>query len=169
MKKNIAILVFLLCFFSASSQTVREKLISTGAWFLFSSRLEQQSAGDEVLTEISFYKKDDVSSLLFDENNRLYSVFSEQGTEMNEDLWKLLDDNNFVMVSLTDETSQSPVMEIMELSTSKLVLRYCDESNIENVTCVISTYFSTKAGWLSDAEIDELNSAGIIKLEEMTP
>jgi hypothetical protein len=167
MKKNITILVFLLCFLSANSQTVREKLISTGAWFLFSSRLEQQSEGDEILTEISFYKKDDVSSLLFEENNRLYSVFSEQGTEMNEDLWKLLDDNNFVIASLTGETSQ--VMEIMEISPSKLVLRYCDDSNSEGSTCMISTYFSTKAGWLSDAEIDELNSAGVMKLEEMTP
>lgn len=159
---SFIILLFLSFIFSVKSKTIEEQLINAGAWFLFSTRLEQLE-GDTILTQIEFFKKEDVSSLLFDHNNRLYSVFSDKETEMNEDLWKLLNDNSFVISDMTGETMQ--IMEIVELTKNKLILKFCDEKSETN-KCIISTYFTTKAGWLSDSEIDKLNSTGVIKYEE---
>lgn len=144
---------------------MNHKLISQGAWFLFSIRTEEQ-VGEEVLTQVEFYKKDDISSIFFDEENKLYSVFSKYSSDVYEDRWKLVDDTHFVMVSPSDGSSQ--VVEILEINETKLVLRNCGD--IENGTsCSLYTYFSTKEGWLPDSEIDELNSAGVIEIEEMTP
>ena len=166
MKKYLILFIFVNVFLFVNGQTTKEKLISSGTWFLFSSKLEQQDE-DDALTQVTFYKKDDTSSLLFDEKNRMYSVFTEQDNEMNEDLWKLLDEHKFVITSMTGDSSQ--IMEIMEFSSSKLVLRYCDETDSNNISCIITTYFSTKLGWLADTEIDDLNTAGIIEIDEMTP
>lgn len=163
MKKLFFLLIFGLCACLSQAQTVENKLINAGAWFLFSNRLEQQD-GENVLTQVEFFKKNDMSSLLFDKNNRLYSVFGDDGSEMNEDLWKMLDNNSFVITDMTGTATQ--IMEIIELSNKKLVLRYCDDSIPESVKCVISTYFPTKGGWLSDQQIDELNSAGVIEMAE---
>ena len=144
---------------------MNHKLISQGAWFLFSIRTEEQ-VGEEVLTQVELYKKDDISSIFFDEENKLYSVFSKYSSDVYEDRWKLVDDTHFVMVSPSDGSSQ--VVEILEINETKLVLRNCGD--IENGTsCSLYTYFSTKEGWLPDSEIDELNSAGVIEIEEMTP
>ena len=144
---------------------MNHKLISQGAWFLFSIRTEEQ-VGEEVLTQVEFYKKDDISSIFFDEENKLYSVFSKYSSDVYEDRWKLVDDTHFVMVSPSDGSSQ--VVEILEINETKLVLRNCGD--IENGTsCSLYAYFSTKEGWLPDSEIDELNSAGVIEIEEMTP
>lgn len=164
MKKIAFILVFVSLIPCIYAQTVEEKLKNVGAWFLFSTRMEQQD-GKGVLTQVDFFKKDDISSILFENDNRLYSVFSDLGTDMNEDLWKILDENTFVMTDMAGTTTQ--IMEIIELSDSKLVLRYCDDTVIDSSKCVISTYFSTKAGWLSDKEIEELNSAGVIEMKEV--
>ena len=166
MKRVTFILIFSLLIPSIYAQTVEEKLKNVGAWFLFSTRMEQQD-GKDVLTQVDFFKKEDISSILFEQENKLYSVFSDSGHEMNEDLWKMLDDTTFVMTDLTGSTTQ--IMEIIELSDKKLVLRYCDDSIVDSSKCVISTYFSTKAGWLSDKEIEELNSAGVIEMKEVAP
>lgn len=163
MKKIIVLLISILYMCSLHAQDVKERLMNSGAWFLFSTRMEQQE-GEDILTQVQFLKKDDVSSLLFDNKNRLYSVFSDYGQEMNEDLWKLLNDTSFVITDLEGKTAQ--VMEIIELSKNKLVLRYCDDSEENKSKCIISTYFSTKKGWLSDQEIDELNSTGVIELKD---
>ncbi|QIK53067.1 hypothetical protein G7051_01355 [Dysgonomonas sp. HDW5B] len=168
MKKIGLILSFMLfCFIYMKGQDtdMSHKLTSQGAWFLFSVRTEEQ-VGEEVLTQVEFYKKDDISSIFFDEENKLYSVFSKYSTDVYEDRWKLVDDTHFVMVSPNDGSSQ--IVEILEIDKTKLVLRNCGD--IENGTsCSLYTYFSTKEGWLPDSEIDELNSAGIIEVEEMTP
>lgn len=166
MKKIAFLLIFGSLMSSLYAQTVEEKLKNVGAWFLFSTRLEQQD-GQDVLTQVDFFKKNDVSSILFENDNRLYSVFSDSGSDMNEDLWKMLNDSAFVMTDLQGTTTQ--IMEIIELSNNKLVLRYCDDTVVDSSKCVISTYFATKAGWLSDAEIEELNSAGVIELKDITP
>lgn len=168
MKKIGLILSLILCCFiymRGQDTDMNHKLISQGAWFLFSIRTEEQ-VGEEVLTQVEFYKKDDISSIFFDEENKLYSVFSKYSSDVYEDRWKLVDDTHFVMVSPSDGSSQ--IVEILEIDKTKLVLRNCGD--IENGTsCSLYTYFSTKEGWLPDSEIDELNSAGIIEVEEMTP
>nr|WP_297164531.1 hypothetical protein [uncultured Dysgonomonas sp.] len=168
MKKIGLILSLILCCFiymRGQDTDMNHKLISQGAWFLFSIRTEEQ-VGEEVLTQVEFYKKDDISSIFFDEENKLYSVFSKYSSDVYEDRWKLVDDTHFVMVSPSDGSSQ--VVEILEINETKLVLRNCGD--IENGTsCSLYTYFSTKEGWLPDSEIDELNSAGVIEIEEMTP
>lgn len=168
MKKIGLILSLILCCFiymRGQDMDMNHKLISQGAWFLFSIRTEEQ-VGEEVLTQVEFYKKDDISSIFFDEENKLYSVFSKYSSDVYEDRWKLVDDTHFVMVSPSDGSSQ--VVEILEINETKLVLRNCGD--IENGTsCSLYTYFSTKEGWLPDSEIDELNSAGVIEIEEMTP
>jgi len=166
MKRIAFLLIFVSSMSNLCAETVEEKLKSVGAWFLFSTRIEQQE-GSDVLTQVDFFKKDDVSSILFESDNKLYSVFSDSGTDMNEDLWKMLGDNAFVLTDMAGTTTQ--IMEIIELSENKLVLRYCDDAVANNLKCVISTYFSTKAGWLSDTEIEELNSAGVIELKEVAP
>lgn len=143
----------------AQDDNIAERLISSGAWFLFSTRTDEQFS-DETLTKVDFFKKEDVSSLFFDVDDRLFSVFSNDGSEMWEDRWRLIDDTHFVMVSPVDESSQ--VMDILEFTPTKLVLRNC--SDIEDGTrCITYTYFSTKEGWLPDKEIDELNTAGVIE------
>lgn len=168
MKKIGLILSLILCCFiymRGQDTDMNHKLISQGAWFLFSIRTEEQ-VGEEVLTQVEFYKKDDISSIFFDEENKLYSVFSKYSSDVYEDRWKLVDDTHFVMVSPSDGSSQ--VVEILEINETKLVLRNCGD--IENGTsCSLYTYFSTKEGWLPDSEIDELNSAGVIEIQEMTP
>jgi hypothetical protein len=142
-----------------------QRLISQGAWFLFSLRTEEK-VGDEVLTQVEFFKKDDISSLFFDHENKLYTVFSKYSSDVYEDRWKLVDDDHFVMVSPTDGSSQ--IVEILEIDSTKLVLRNCGD--IENGTsCSLYTYFSTKGGWLPDSEINNLNTVGIVEVDEMTP
>ncbi len=144
---------------------MNRKLKAQGAWFLFSIRTEEQ-VGEEVLTQVEFFRKDDISSILFDEENKLYSVFSKYSTDMYEDRWKLVDGSHFVMVSPNDGTSQ--IVEILEMNGTKLVLRNCVD--IENGTsCSLYTYFSSKDGWLPDNEIDKLNTAGIMEVDKMTP
>jgi hypothetical protein len=145
----------------AQNDTITEKLISSGAWFLFSTRTDEQLS-EETLTKVDFFKKGDVSSLFFDVDDKLYSVFSNDGSEMWEDRWRVIDDTHFVMVSPVDESSQ--VMDILEFTKTKLVLQNCSEIE-EGTRCVTYTYFSTKEGWLPDEEIDELNTAGIIESE----
>lgn len=168
MKKVGFILSIMLCCFlymRGQDSDINHKLISQGAWFLFSLRTEEK-VGDEVLTQIEFFKRDDISSIFFDEEDKLYSVFSKYSSDVYEDRWKLVDDTHFVMVSPTDGTSQ--IVEILEIDATKLVLRNCGD--IENGTsCSLYTYFSTKEGWLSDKEIDELNTVGIVEIDEMTP
>ena len=167
--KRIAIVVSLmLCCFAymnAQDSDMTHRLTSQGAWFLFSIRTEEK-VDEEVLTQVEFFKKDDVSSIFFDEENKLYSVFSKYSSDMYEDRWKLVDDTHFVMVSPNDGSSQ--IVEILEIDKTKLVLRNCND--IENGTsCSLYTYFSTKEGWLPDSEIENLNTAGVIEVEEMTP
>lgn len=168
MKKAAIIVLFILCCFvylNAQDGDMTRRLTSQGAWFLFSMRTEEK-VGEEVLTQVEFFKKDDISSIFFDEENKLYSVFSKYSSDMYEDRWKLVDDTHFVMVSPNDGSSQ--IVEILEIDKTKLVLRNC--SDIENGTsCSLYTYFSTKEGWLPDSEIDNLNTAGVIEIEEMTP
>ncbi len=161
----LSLMLFCFIYMKGQDTDMSHKLTSQGAWFLFSVRTEEQ-VGEEVLTQVEFYKKDDISSIFFDEENKLYSVFSKYSTDVYEDRWKLVDDTHFVMVSPNDGSSQ--IVEILEIDKTKLVLRNCGD--IENGTsCSLYTYFSTKEGWLPDSEIDELNSAGIIEVEEMTP
>ncbi|MDU1903978.1 MAG: hypothetical protein E6772_04270 [Dysgonomonas sp.] len=143
----------------AQNDTITEKLITSGAWFLFSTRTDEQFS-DETLTKVDFFKKGDVSSLFFDADDKLFSVFSKDGSEMWEDRWRVIDDTHFVMVSPVDESSQ--IMDILEFTTTKLVLQNCSEIE-EGTRCVTYTYFSTKEGWLPDEEIDELNTAGVIE------
>lgn len=161
----LSLMLFCFIYMKGQDTDMSHKLTSQGAWFLFSVRTEEQ-VGEEVLTQVEFYKKDDISSIFFDEENKLYSVFSKYSADVYEDRWKLVDDTHFVMVSPNDGSSQ--IVEILEIDKTKLVLRNCGD--IENGTsCSLYTYFSTKEGWLPDSEIDELNSAGIIEVEEMTP
>ena len=161
----LSFMLFCIIYMKGQDTDMSHKLTSQGAWFLFSVRTEEQ-VGEEVLTQVEFYKKDDISSIFFDEENKLYSVFSKYSADVYEDRWKLVDDTHFVMVSPNDGSSQ--IVEILEIDKTKLVLRNCGD--IENGTsCSLYTYFSTKEGWLPDSEIDELNSAGIIEVEEMTP
>lgn len=169
MIKKIGVIVsFMLCciiYMKGQDIDMSQQLTSQGAWFLFSVRTEEK-VGDEVLTQVEFYKRDDISSIFFDEENKLYSVFSKYSSDVYEDRWKLVDDTHFVMVSPTDGASQ--IVEILEIDNTKLVLRNCGD--IENGTsCSLYTYFSTKEGWLPDIEIDDLNEAGVIQVDEMTP
>lgn len=167
-KKVGVIIAFMLCCFiymKGQDMDMSQRLTSQGAWFLFSVRTEEK-VGDEVLTQVEFFKRNDISSLFFDEENKLYTVFSKYSSDIYEDRWKLVDDTHFVMVSPTDGASQ--IVEILEIDNTKLVLRNCGD--IENGTsCSLYTYFSTKEGWLPDSEIDSLNTAGIIQVDEMTP
>lgn len=169
MMKKVGIIVSLIvcCFIYVQGQNVdmTRRLTSQGAWFLFSIRTEEK-VGEEVLTQVEFFKRDDISSLFFDAENKLYTVFSKYSSDIYEDRWKLVDDTHFVMVSPNDGSSQ--IVEILEIDSTKLVLRNCGD--IENGTsCSLYTYFSTKEGWLPDSEIDNLNTAGVVEIEEMTP
>lgn len=161
--KRIAIMFCLLVSLSSlfAQNSVSEKLVAQGAWFLFSMRTDEQYTDtDETLTKVDFFKKDDVSSIYFDEDDKLYSVFSGDGADIWEDRWRMIDDTHFVMVSPVDESSQ--VIDILELTDTKLVLKNCTE--IEGGSrCLIYTYFSTKEGWLPDNEIEDLNMAGVIE------
>lgn len=169
MMKKVGIIVSLIlfCFIYVKGQDIdmTQRLTSQGAWFLFSIRTEEK-VGEEVLTQVEFFKKDDISSIFFDAENKLYTVFSKYSADIYEDRWKLVDDTHFVMVSPNDGSSQ--IVEILEIDNTKLVLRNCGD--IENGTsCSLYTYFSTKEGWLPDNEIDNLNTAGIVEVDEMTP
>ncbi len=147
-----------------AQEAVKEKLINQGVWFLFSARVEEHFNDDKNLTQIDFFKKSDVSSILFDRDDKLYSVFSKDGSDVWEDLWRMVDETHFVMVSPQDSSSQ--LMNIMELNQKMLVLKNC--SDIEGGSrCVTYTYFSSKEGWLPDNEIDDLNSAGVIDMDEV--
>lgn len=166
MKKYLLLLILIPCFVGLQSQTLSDRLISAGAWFLFLQTVEEEIDG-ETLVQNEYFKKNDVSSLLFDEDNRLYSVFSDEGRDINEDLWRIIDENNLVIVSLTGETSQ--VMEILHFDSERLVLRYWNKLSEERSSSIISTYLSTKEDWPSDSEIDAFNSVGIVEVDEMTP
>lgn len=167
-KKIGLILSLMLCSFlyvKGQTSDMTRMLTAQGAWFLHSVRTEEQ-VGEEVLTQVEYFKKDDISSIYFDEENKLYSVFSKYSTDVYEDRWKLVDDTHFVMVSPNDGTSQ--IVEILEIDKTKLILRNCGD--IENGTsCSLYTYFATKDAWLTDLEIDNLNATGIVEVDEMTP
>lgn len=166
MKKYLLLTILIFAFSILKSQPLSERLISAGAWFLLLQTVEEEVNGNTLVLN-EYFKKNDVSSLLFDEDNRLYSVFSDQGKEINEDLWRLIDDNNLVIVSLTGETSQ--VMEILHFDSEKLVLRYWNKLSEERSSSIISTYLSTKEDWPSDDDIDKFNSLGVLEVDEMTP
>lgn len=168
MKRIGLILSALLCFFvyaKGQNASLSQRLISQGAWFLYSLRTEEQ-VGEEVLMQQEFYKKDDISSIFFDHENKLYTVFSKYNGDVFEDRWKVVSDTHFVMVSPVDGSSQ--LMEILEMNTHKLVLRNCGD--IENgKSCSLYTYLSTKEAWLPDSEIDNLNAVGIVQIDQITP
>lgn len=161
--------LFILCLMlgyilNANAQkSVEDALIEQGAWFLFSARTEER-IHNRIFTKIDFFKKDDVSSMFFDRDDKLFSVFSKDGSEMWEDLWRMTDDTHFVIVSPVDYSTQ--LMDIIELNRKKLVIRNCADTDRGN-KCVIYTYFSTKEGWLPDQEIDELNTAGVMMVDKM--
>ncbi len=165
MKKIVTLFLLFFCLFSTYAQdNIRNKLIAQGAWFLFSTRTEERFDDGRDLTQIDFFKKQDVSSIFFDRDDKLYSVFSNDGSDVWEDLWRMVDETHFVMLSPVDKSSQ--LMSILELTSKQLVFRNC--ADIEGgARCVTYTYFSSKDGWLSDHEINELNSVGIIDLDEL--
>lgn len=157
----ILLIIFISSINIQAQNNLKDQLIAQGAWFLFSSQIDE-SYDDEKLTKIDFFKKDDVSSIYFDNEDKLFSVFSEEGdSNMLEDRWKIVDDTHFVIVSPLDSSSR--IMDIVEISPTKLVVRTCSNLEENGEKCITYTYFSTKTGWLSDKEIDELNGAGIIK------
>ncbi|HCO67745.1 MAG TPA: hypothetical protein DIT04_08350 [Dysgonomonas sp.] len=146
-----------------TQNSVKDALMGQGTWFLFSARTEEK-INERIFTKIDFFKKEDVSSIFFDQDDRLFSVFSKEGADVWEDLWRMADDTHFVIVSPVDQSSQ--VIDIIELNKKKLVIRNCSE--IEGGTkCIIYTYFSTKKGWLPDKEIEELNTAGVMVVDKM--
>lgn len=147
-----------------SQNEIKDILLAQGAWFLFSTKTEEHFDDDKTLTQIDFFKKADVSSIFFDQNDKLYSVFSKEESSVWEDLWRQVDDTHFVIVSPVDSSHQ--VMDILELSPKMLVIRNCSEIEDGN-RCLTYTYFATKDGWLSDKEVDELNSAGVIDINEL--
>lgn len=161
--------LFILCtilahVFNTQAQSgVKEALMSQGTWFLFSARTEEK-INDRIFTKIDFFKKEDVSSIFFDEDDRLFSVFSKEGSDVWEDLWRMADDTHFVIVSPLDESTQ--VIDIIELNNNKLVIRNCSEID-GGTKCITYTYFSTKKGWLPDREIEELNTAGVMTVDKM--
>lgn len=161
--------LFILCltlgyFFNINAQnSVKDVLMRQGTWFLFSARTEEK-INDRIFAKIDFFKKSDVSSIFFDQDDKLFSVFSKEGSDVWEDLWRMADDTHFVIVSPMDKSNQ--IMDIIELNNKKLVIRNC--SNIEGGSkCIIYTYFSTKEGWLPDREIEELNTAGVMMVDKM--
>lgn len=151
--------------FSTYAQSkMQDKLVDQGAWFLFSTKTEEKFDDDKTLTQVDFFKKGDVSSIFFDKDDKLYSVFSQESADVLEDLWRLVDDTHFVIVSPVDSSPQ--LMDILDLDSKRLVIQNC--TDIEGGTrCIVYTYFSTKDSWLSDNEIDELNSVGVIDLDEL--
>ncbi|MEN9918218.1 MAG: hypothetical protein RL662_654 [Bacteroidota bacterium] len=163
MKQTIIILLLIANNLVLNAQdSISEKLVAHGAWFLFSSKTEEQFK-DETLTKVDFFKKEDVSSIFFDNDDKIYSIFTNDGSEMLEDRWKMVDNNHFVMVSPIDQSTQ--IINIVEFDSKKLVLKNCSE--IENGSkCITYTYFSTKEGWLPNSEIDELNTAGVIEIKK---
>lgn len=165
MRFLFTVLILINCLFCIQSQdSISDKLIGQGVWFLYSSRTQEQFS-DEILTKVDYFKKDDVSSIYFDADNKLFSIFTKDDSVMMEDLWKIIDDTHFVIVSPTDESSQ--IMEIIELSQNKLVIRNC--LDIEDGTrCLTHTYLSKKEGWPSDEKIDELNAEEVISVDKKT-
>lgn len=143
--------------------SVKDALMGQGTWFLFSARTEEK-VNERVFTRIDFFKKSDVSSIFFDEDDKLFSVFSKEGSDIWEDLWRMADDTHFVIVSPADQSTQ--IMDIIELNSKKLVIRNCSDTE-GGSKCVIYTYFSTKNGWLPDREIEELNTAGVMVVDRM--
>lgn len=164
--KKLFTLFFLICgILSLNAQDlVRNKLIAQGAWFLFSTRTEEQFDNDQVLAQIDFCKKSDTSSIFFDEDDKLYSVFSKESDEVLEDLWRIVDNTHFVIVSPIDGVPQ--LMDIIDLDSKRLVVQNCTDID-SGTRCMTYTYFCSKDGWLSDKEIDELNSAGVIELDKL--
>jgi len=161
--------IFILCLtlsyiFNINAQnSVKDALMGQGTWFLFSARTEEK-VNERIFTKIDFFKKSDVSSLFFDQDDKLFSVFSKESSDVWEDLWRMADDTHFVIVSPVDQSTQ--IMDIIELNNKKLVIRNC--SDIEGGSkCIIYTYFATKEGWLPDREIEELNTAGIMMVDKM--
>lgn len=164
MKKIVILCLILGYAFNINAQrSVKDALVEQGAWFLFSVRTEEK-VNNRIFTKIDFFKKEDVSSMFFDQDDKLFSVFSKDGSEMWEDLWRMVDDTHFVIVSPIDQSTQ--LIDILELNRKKLVLRNCSEISNGN-KCIIYTYFSTKEGWLPDPEIEELNTAGIMMVDKM--
>jgi len=165
MKCYLTVFILLVNLFGIYSQaTVEDALIDQGVWFLFSTRIEEKFS-DETLVKVDYFKKDDVSSIYFDTDDKLFSIFTSIDSTMLEDRWRMVDDTHFVIVSPVDKSSQ--IMDIHELSPEKLIISNCLDIE-EGTRCLTHTFLSKKEGWLPDSEIDGLNSAGIINVNETT-
>lgn len=159
--KNIVVFItiFIYCGLTNvnAQQQQAKQLINQGVWFLASTTIEEKD-GDTMLTQTEYFKKDDISSIFFDEEKKVYTVFSKLGTDVMEDRWQMVDDSHFVMVGPDDGSSQ--FMEIVSLSPTKLEIKSCND--IEGIiTCTLFVYHATKDKWLSDQEIDKLNAVAI--------
>lgn len=141
-------------------QATSEKLINQGVWFLSSTETIEIVDNDQIsLTE--YFKKEDVSSIFFDQD-KVYTVYTKMGNDVMEDNWKIVDDTHFVMVGPDDGSAQ--LMEILELDSNKLVVQSCND--IDGViTCTKFTYMSNKDKWLSNNQIDKLNTESAQKIE----
>lgn len=141
-------------------QDTSEKLINQGVWFLSSTEITE-IADNEQISLIEFFKKDDVSSIFFDQD-KVYTVYTKIGNDVMEDNWKIVDDTHFVMVGPDDGSAQ--LMEILELNSDKLTLQSCNDID-GGITCTKFTYMSSKDKWLPDNEIDKLNSESVQKAQ----
>lgn len=141
-------------------QSTSEKLINQGVWFL-SSTETIEIADNEQLSLTEFFKKDDVSSIFFDQD-KVYTVYTKMGNDVMEDNWKIVDETHFVMVGPDDGSAQ--LMEILELDADKLVLQSCNDID-EGVTCTKFTYMSSKDKWHPDSQIDKLNTESAQKVQ----
>lgn len=151
--RTILIIVFLVCSsYAYTQQNVSDLLINQGVWFLSSTDITE-IADNEQINQTEYFKKDDVSSIFF-EQGKVYTVYTKMGNDVMEDNWKIVDDTHFVMVGPDDGSAQ--LMEILELNSKKLVLKSCNDIN-EGITCTQFTYMSNKDNWPTDAEIDKLN------------
>lgn len=145
------------------AKDTKERLLDQGVWYLYSVRTEQKN-DSENLAKVDYKKQKAVESVFFDKGNTLYTV---DGSDVLEDRWVMTGNNIFTISTLKGESPQE--IEVLEITYTKLVLRYCTENGQGDETCVISTYFSQKEGWPTDSEIDEKNSTGVIEIASFTP
>lgn len=158
LRTTTLLFIFLCSIIQTNAQNdVSDELMKQGVWFLYATRIEEKTADNESVSQDEFFKKDDVSSMFF-EKDKVYSVYSKIGNDVLEDGWKIVDDTHFVMVGPDDGSAQ--MMEILELSSERLVIKSCNE--IDNlVSCTQFTYLSSKDKWPTDAEIDNMNAASM--------
>lgn len=155
--RTTLIIVFIICSsYIYGQQNVSDLLINQGVWFLSSTEI-LEIAGNEQVTQTEYFKKDDVSSIFFDQE-KIYTVYSKMGTDVMEDNWKIVDNTHLVMVGPDDGSAQ--LMEILEVNSKKLILQSCNDID-EGVTCTKFIYMSNKETWPSDTEIDQLNKDSI--------